>query len=284
MRRRSRKSPPSKSGLSRRAMLAGAGTVLVGGGAAAAFATGAYKSVTGFRGSTIDTAADPNAVVGMDIQSPVQKNSRDPLLYFTNNFSEPVDVTVTLQTCSDGTLYAPDGTTGCSVTATAVPSGNTVRFDIEASVTGTVPFTVDVNGQSSSFSATRDTESEAGENRSETWVKKLQGLTPQEPPQNNWTVKDVKVEDVVGAENLDRVEFDIREPDGSLVGEFTADCDDPSVDCQGGAKYQPTGNPSVTIDPTDSSYTVDSSILYTLTVTAFDKDGNSDSDTITSDE
>lgn len=284
MRRRSRESPPSKSGLSRRTVLAGLGTALVGGGAGAALATGAYDSVTGFRGSTLDTAADPNAVVGMDIQSPVKKNSRDPLLYFTNNFSEPVDVTLTLQTCTDGTLYAPDGTTGCSVTSTAVPSGNTVRFDIEASVTGTVPFTVDVNGESSSFTATRDTLSESGESKSETWVKKLQGLTPREQPDNDWTVKDVKVEDVVGAENLDRVEFDVREPDGTLVGDFTANCDDANVDCSGGAKYQPNGNPSVEIEPVDNNYQVDSSVLYTLTVTGFDKDGNSDSDTINSDE
>lgn len=284
MRRRRRKSPTSEGGLSRRAVLGGLGTVLVGGGAGAALATGAYKSATGPRSSQLAAAADENAVYGMDIQSPVQKNSRDPLLYFTNNFSEAVSVTVTLQTCSDGTLYAPDGSTGCSVTST-VQSGNTNQFDIEAAVSGvSVPFTIDVSSPSSTFTASRETFAESGQVKSETWIKKLQGLTPRESPDNDWTVKDVKVEDVEGAENLDRVEFEVREPDGTVVGAFTADCSDPSINCNGGAKYQPQGNPSVTIDPVDNGYQVDSTIVYSLTVTGYDQDGNSDSDTIDSTE
>ncbi len=285
MRRRTRKSPPSKTGLSRRAVLAGLGTALVGGGAGAALATGAYDSATGFRGSQLGTAPDPNAVAALDIQSPVQKNSRDPLLFFTNNFGEAVQVTVTLQTCSDATLYAPGGSSGCSVTSSSIPSGNTVEFDIEAAVSGvSVPFTVEVSGPSSSFTADRQTVAEAGQTKSETWIKKLQGLTPRDPPQNDWTVKDVKVEDVQGAENLDRVEFRVREPDGTLVGSFDAVCSDPNVDCAGGSKYQPKGNPSVVIDPIDNGYTVDSSTVYSLTVTGFDQDGNSDSDTVDSNE
>lgn len=271
-------------GLSRRSLLAGGGALLAGGGLASAAETKGYEFLEGSRSTQLSTAADVDAVFSLDIQSPVQKNSRDPLLFFTNNLGETATVTLSLQTCTDGTLYDPDDGSGCTVTATIL-SGNTGRFDIEAAVSGVdVGFTIDVSSPSTSFSATRQTFAESGQTKSETWIKKLQGLTPREPPQNDWGIKDVKVEDVEGADNLDRVEFDVTEPNGTTVGFYTADCSDPNIDCSGGSKYQPNGNPSVSIDPVDNSYTVDASVTYTVTVTAFDGDGNSDTDTLSSNE
>lgn len=66
--------------------------------------------------TSISVADDQsNAYVGLEVYSPVQKNSQDPLVTVDNNTATDFTATLSLDNCNDGTLYGPQGDTGCSV-------------------------------------------------------------------------------------------------------------------------------------------------------------------------
>lgn len=254
-----------------------AGAALVG-VAAAARETGAYTAITGGRTSAVDAAAEGDGIVGIVGQGPVKKNNREAMVEITNNGPDSVTYTVALSTCSDGTLYDNDGESGCSVSF-SLGSGNAQFVDIEADVTGTIPYTISVADPGFSFDSTETVESESGNVKGALKIYKpdkdkeftanplLQG--------NDWEIKDVDVRDEDGDNDLDRVEFEVKEggSGGDVVGSKTVS-DIP------GDRWAPTGNPDVTIEPDSATYTVQSGQLYTLVMTAYDADGNFDSVTL----
>ncbi|PSP85254.1 hypothetical protein BRC83_03305 [Halobacteriales archaeon QS_1_68_17] len=280
---------PRGGRISRRRLLVGLGGGLVGAGTLSMAAdTGAFSSATTPREAAVSIAEPENALVGLDINSPVKKNSRDPLVYVTNNLNVDVTVTITLDTCTDGTLYdnagnaddcsaADDSTT--TATSTIV-SGDTGRFDIESNVSGQyIYFDIDASGDGFSLSTQDRTYAESGNVKGAVFIQKFKGLKTNTRGNNNeWTIDIVHVKDDDGDDDLDRVEFEIQE-ETTTVGTKTITCG-----CDGGKAYNPGGNPDVTIQPDAPNYTVDSTKSYTATVTGYDADGNYDTDTITTDE
>lgn len=240
---------------------------------------GAFLSATGSfsfsflnveRDVTVGIASPENALVGLTNLGPVQKNSREPMVDVTNNTSGQLTVIVSLDNPSDGTLYDPQGNSGSSVTFTLTPGGSGT-VDIEANVTGTIPFTMSTSGDVA-VDTSDSVESEAGNVKGAVVVKKLAGLTAH-PNQDNWTIDDVTVKDGDGDNDLDRVEFEIKDGNANTVATRTDSCG-----CNGGSQYAPKGNPDVAIEPDDSSYDVTDS-FYSVTVYGYDADGNLDSDT-----
>lgn len=88
------------------------------------FSTGAFTQITADRGSTIESAADPAALVGLDIQNPVEATSNSPLVTVTNNINQPLHVTLTLTETTDPgvSLVSPDAT---------IPKGASAVFDVD---------------------------------------------------------------------------------------------------------------------------------------------------------
>lgn len=237
----------------------------------------------------VTVAEDPsNAIVGLEVNSSVQKNSRDPLVYVTNNLADDATVTVELDTCDEGTLYDPAGNAddcadaGDDTTAvtSTIGSGETGRFDIDADVSGQyIYFSIAVSAPGFSLEVAERTYAEAGNVKGAVVVKKFQGLdTNTGGTSNEWTIDNVKIFDDDGDDDLDRVDFEIQEGTAT-VATLTVTCG-----CNGGAKYSPNGNPAVTIEPDDPDYTVDDATTYSATVVGYDADGNYDSDTVTTDE
>lgn len=147
---------PGKKQVTRRAALG----LMAGGGLLAATETLGFSNVTAGRGVSVSTADDPNALIGLTISDPVQKNNQEPLLDIQNNTSETIDVTVSLDDCTQGTLYDSDGS-GCSVGLSIAPS--TIKtVDILADVAEIIPFTISASSSELSFEATRETTAETG--------------------------------------------------------------------------------------------------------------------------
>jgi len=264
MKRRRRLSTDTSGATSRRqVLLALGGSGLVGLGANAMW-TNAFASVTAARNSTINTTTGSDAYVGLEVYNPIGKNSRDPLVDVTNNFEDGASITVSLNTCTDGTLYGPDGDSGCSVSFSLSP-GNTQLVEIEAAVKDTsVPFTVDAETAFAAVSATRETYAEAGNAKGAVTIQKIKDFLADEK-KDEWTIKQVHVK----ADNeLDHVEYEVRDSAGAVVASRT--------DEASGTQYK-RNNP--TIQPDDSGYDVPPGESYTLKVTAYDVLDNYASDT-----
>lgn len=257
----------SLGGVTRRRLLVGAGTVLVGAGAASGFETVAFSSATAPRSTNVSVADDPDAIVGLLVADSVKRNSRDQLVDIENGTDHTVDFTVSLDDCTQGTLYGPNGS-GCSVGLTLSP-GASQSVDIEASVKDTtIPFTIVGSSAEFDFEATRETTAVAGNASGPIQFKKLQGFSANSSS-DDWTISNIDIRDDDGDSDLDRIEFEIEDSSGTVRATRTDSCG-----CDGGSKYSPTGNPAVTITPDDSSYAVSSGETYKLTVTASDADGN----------
>lgn len=151
----------SSRGLSRRSVLftLGSGSIFAG-GVLLSREYLAFSSVTAPREVSVDVADDPNAIIGLNINSPVTKNAREELVDIENNTEETIDVTVSLDDCSQGTLYDSDES-GCSVTLSIAP-GAIKSVDIEATVAETLPFTISATSPDLSFEAPRETTAEPG--------------------------------------------------------------------------------------------------------------------------
>lgn len=150
--------------LGRRRVLTALGGGLVGAGVLAnASGSDAFSTLSAPRGTNVSVAGDEsNAVVGLDVNSPVKKNSRENLVTVVNNADDDLTVTVSLNDCNQGTLYGPDGGSGCTVTFPVVV-GDARTVDIEATVKdATVAFDITASSSNFSLEATRETEAVAG--------------------------------------------------------------------------------------------------------------------------
>ncbi|WP_276258738.1 hypothetical protein [Haloglomus litoreum] len=264
---------PGKKQVTRRAALG----LMAGGGLLATSETLGFSNVTAGRGVSIETASDANALVGIELRGPVQKNKQDPMVDITNTLDDDATVTVSLNTCSDGTLYDPQNDSGCSVTF-PVLQGNTATVDIEAAVGNTtVPFTIQVSAPRSttptefSFTATREVTAEAGNVKSAVEVKQVKKFSANaNGNSNDWGIGKVQVQDKDGDKDLDRVEYEITDSSGTTRATRT--------DSASGKKYDVK---KITIQPDDPDYQLQSGETYTLDVVGYDADGNTDSETKT---
>lgn len=262
------------TGISRRRVLLGLGGGLTGiGGLLISTETLAFSSASAPRATNVTTAADDSAIVGLLVSDSVQMNDQEPLVDVTNNVGEAADITVTLDTCSDGTLYGPDGGSGCSVTF-PIGDGNSRTVQIEAAVKDqTIPFDLTATATKFQFEGTRETDAVSGNKSGAVSISRLTGFAA-DTDQDEWTIDQVMVEDNDGDDDLDRVEYEIKDDGGTVRATRTDSCG-----CNGGSKYQPNGNPAVTIEPDDSGYSIPSDETFTLTVRGYDTDGNSDFET-----
>jgi len=275
-----RRSPrrDSRGQLTRRGALAGLGAAMVGGGAVTSFGSQAVNAVTGDRASNVALASDPNAYVGLDRSAAVKKNEREPLVYIENPLSATQTVTVTINSCADDILYNPsDEQANCQITGT-VGGGQTGRFDIEAQQTGTLEYSIEAESVQLRLNADRTVDVESGNVKGAVYIQGFSDLTA-DTAQDEWGIKKVHVKDDDGDDDLDRVEIEVQDGDANRVGTETFACG-----CGGGSAFNPSGNPSVTVQPDDPSYTVDPNETYQATVFGYDADGNFDTDTVTTNE
>ncbi|PSP78389.1 hypothetical protein BRC81_07525 [Halobacteriales archaeon QS_1_68_20] len=228
----------------------------------AASETFGFSNTTATRGSSIDVVADSDAYVGMLVSDQVKKNQQETLVNLTNNFDQTIDATVSLNDCTQGTLYAPDGSSGCSVTVTLSP-GASKTVDIEAAVSGVdVFFTVDVTGPDFSFQATRSTSAVSGNTEGAVTIDKVQKFSAN-ANQNDWTIQ--TVEATFNDNFSDRVEYEVTDSAGNVVGTYTDNVGDTYTYSRKGQ-----GNdPAITIQP-DDGYTIQPGETYELTVIAWD--------------
>jgi len=250
-----------------------AGGVLLGVGT-----SGAFDQVETRRpfGIAVDNTT---ALVGIVDRGPVKKNAREPMVTITNNTAETASYTVTLDNCGDGTLYGPNGTTGCTVVFT-LAAGNSGTIDLTAATTGTIGYSVGVASTDVGIQTTGSVTAEAGNVAGAIRIQKP--VQDQEftaaPPQGNqgnvFEIKSVDIRDDDGDDDLVEVAYEVRAGGsaGTIVGEKT-------VTFPPSNRYKPNGNPAETIDPT-AGYTIQGGVLYTLTVTATDADGNTETSTI----
>ena len=267
----------SQGGSSRYTRRAALG-VIAGGVLLGVSTAGAFDQVETRRpfGIAVDNAT---ALVGIVDRGPVKKNAREPMVTITNNTAETATYTITLDSCGDGTLYDPDGATGCTVVFT-LAAGNSGTVDLTAATTGTIGYSVGVASTAVSITTTGSIDAEAGNVAGAIRIQKPvkdQAFTAA-PPQGNqgnvFKIKSVDVRDDDGDDDLIEVAYEVRAggSGGTLVGEKT-------VTFPPSNRYNPGGNPAETIDPT-AGYTIQSGQLYTLTVTVTDADGNTETSTV----
>ncbi|MDX1747765.1 MAG: PKD domain-containing protein [Halobacteriales archaeon] len=104
--------------------------------------SGAFTATDISRAGTFGAVSDSNADLGLVVNSSVQNCARQSLVDVTNGFPQAVDVTVTLDDPSVGTLYTTvNGDSGSSVTM-ALSSGGSGGVELDASYTGALPTTV----------------------------------------------------------------------------------------------------------------------------------------------
>lgn len=85
---------------------------------------------------------------------------------------------------------------------------------------------------------------------------------------NDWSIKQVQIDDNDGDNDLDRVEYEITDSGGTTRGTRT--------DSISGGKQK---QKKITIDPDNAAYVIQPGETYTLTVTAYDADDNYDVET-----
>lgn len=237
--------------------------MLVGAGAASAFDTVAFSSASAPRATNVSVTDDPDAIVGLLVADSVKRNSQELLVDIENATGHQVDFTVSLDICSQGTLYGPDGS-GCSVGVTLSP-GASQDIDIEASVKDTtIPFTITGTSTEFEFEATRETTAVSGNTSGAIQINKVHKFEANTG--DNWTIQQVDIEDADGDSDLDRIEFEIEDSSGTVRATRTDTCG-----CAAGSEYNVK---NLSIAPDDSSYSVTGGEPYKLTVTAYDADGN----------
>ncbi len=199
------------------------------------------------------------------------------MVEFTNNLNNSVNITVALDNCGDGTLYDNEGGSGCFVTLTLDP-GKRQSVDIESSVNGTVTYTVSATGAGFSLDTSGSVEVQSGRIKGPIRIQKPakdnEFTANNQGNSNVFEVKNVDIRDDDGDNDLDRIEFEVVESGtgGTVVGYR-------EVTNPPGDRYSPKGNPAVEVPP-ESGYTIKANTTYKLQVTAFDTDGNTNSETV----
>ena len=257
--------------VSRRRVLVGLGTAIAGTGLVS---TGALTDVSADRGVSVATADGENALLGLVGQGPVKKNDQEPMVDLTNNTDGDMEITVALDTCGDGTLHGGSGS-DCSVSFT-LGSGNSQSVDIEAAVTGTIPYTVTATASDLAIETTATVESQAGNVTSAIRIQKpskdndFTAATGNGNNEGSFTADKVDIRDDDSDDDLTAVRFRVREGNsgGELVG--SKDVTPP------GDRYQ-ENNVDIPVEP---DYTITSGTSYALTVTVEDADGNIESETV----
>lgn len=100
-----------------------AAVMVFGGAVAMVFGTGAFTAINADRASSVDVASDQNALVGLDIADPVTPTSGAELVTVSNNFDEPMTVTVTLTSNTDSGVSLQD-------TQKTIPEGESETFNV----------------------------------------------------------------------------------------------------------------------------------------------------------
>lgn len=249
--------------------------LVLGGGIVSLAETRSFSQLVAGRGVSVSVASDPsNALLGIVDQGPVKKNDRGPMAEFINNAGDPLTITVTLDTPNDGTLFDNEDDSGTSISFTVDP-GNSHIADIEAWVTGRISYGISVSSPSLSLETSGSVEAESGNVKGAVVINhptKDKDFTA-DTGDNRFEVAKVDVKDVLEPDNLDRVEFRVKEggSSGTVVG--SKDVTFPAST----GRYNPN---SEEIIPPDSGYSIQSGTLYTMTVKVFDADGNFASETI----
>jgi len=233
--------------------------------------TEAFSSITASRDSDLTVASEENGIVGIVGQGPVQKNQRESMVKFTNNATTEITITVTLDNPGDGTLYNNEGNNGTSVTFT-LPPGNSQPVDIEATIQGTIPYSVSVDSEGLGFSSNKSVEAVGGNANNFVRVYNLQDFQANSDNNNNWTLNKAQAQDRDGDKDLDRIEYEITDSTGTLRASRTVNFQNPKK------QYQAQ---DLTFSPDDAAYDLPAGEKYTLTATGYDVDGNFGSDTVT---
>lgn len=256
----------------RRRFMVGAGSILLGSGAI--YRSGAFSKVAADRGVSVDTASGSDALLGIVGQGPVKKNSREPMVEFTNNLNESLDITVSLDSCSDGTLHNNEGNSACTVTLT-LNAGKTQRVDLTGSTSGTVTYSVSATSSGFQLDTAGSVEVVSGRVKGTIRIQKpVKDKAFTAAPQNDeFNVEKVDIRDDDGDSDLQNVEFKVIEggSGGSVVASRT-EVFNPTV-----SDY--TDNNGITIIPNSGSG-VRPNTTYRLEITAEDADGNTSSETV----
>lgn len=260
--------------VNRRRFLAGLGSLAVGSGAL--MQSGAFSEVSADRGVSVDVASGSDALLGIVGRGPVQKNKRDPMVEFTNNLNNPIDITVTLDNCNDGALYDNEGPGACFVELKLKP-GNTGTVNIEASTNGTITYGVSANAPGFSLTTPRSVEAQSGRGKGPVKIQKpgKNDFTASDQGNSNvFEVKKVDIRDEDGDNDLENIQFEVVEDGSSDTVVGYREVTNPPGD-----KYRPKRKPALEISP-DSGYTIKQNTTYELEITAFDADGNTASETV----
>lgn len=262
---------PSDSTSTRRSVLSSITAVVSGIGLIHSVRSAdAFSRAKTNRGSQANVANDSDSVVGLLLSDSVKRNSQTLLTEVTNNTAGSASITVELSDCTQGTLFAPDGSSGCAVTF-PLQSGGMDSVDIETGEAGgtTIPFTIKgwAEGGAVTFTIARSTSATSGNTGGVTVdrIKKFAADTASD----QWTIGRFTASST--DYELDRIELEISEAgSGTTVATRT-------ISSISGFKYDAKGkrgNPAVTISPTDSGYNVSQNTTYELIVTAYNTNGD----------
>jgi hypothetical protein len=221
--------------------------------------------------ATDEWKIDSVALVGLAVENRVADLNQDPVAEFTYSPASPTTAdTVTFDAANaddpDGSVtayewdFTDDGTyeaTGRTATHSYATSGSdtaVLRVTDDSGETNTTTRVVAVSGVSNDPSAIQ--------------FSNFQGFAA-DSVANEFTLNQIQVQDSDGDNDLDRIEYEVTDSNGNVVATQT-------VNNIGPAQYQPSGTPAVTL--TGSS--VQEGETYTLTGTAYDSDGNFDSQSL----
>lgn len=261
-------------GVTRRAAIG----LILGGVVLGVSTSGAFDQVETRRPFGI-AVSDTNALVGLVDRGPVKKNAREPIVTITNNTADTVSYTLTLDNCSDGTLYSPNGGAGCTITF-SLAGGNSGTVDLAADIAGTITYSVSASSSGFAVQTTSNVTAETGNVAGAVLIQKpvqdkdFTAIPPQGNKGNVFEVKSVDVRDNDGDDDLVEIAYEVRAggANGTIVGEKT-------ITFAPSKRYSPNGNPAEVITP-NSGYTIKGGQLYTLTVTGIDADDNAAISTI----
>lgn len=254
--------------MSRRALLGSLATGVAGLGIGhGVLQSSSYTSASAGRDSVVQVAGDTDgALLALLVADTVQRKQQSLLCEITNNAGETLAIDVSLDDPAQGTLTGPNGA-GSTVSLTLDPgTDGSVDFTSNEKNGTVVPFSIVHSSTDLSFDIDRQTTVESGNNSGAVAVDKVQQFDS-DAAADEWTVKRLKATST--DYDLDTVELTVEEQStGDVVSTKT-------YDTVTTTKFDKK-NPGPTLQSDSSSYDVQSTETYVLTVTATDTDGNFD--------
>jgi hypothetical protein len=280
-RKRRRPSRPA-GGSGRRGFLfkLGGGVAIIAGSGASLLSSDSFSLTNAIRNTPVDAAAEGNGIVGVVRRETEKKNSQEPMVKFVNNTNQPIDAKVTLRDPTDGTLYNNDGVSDNKEAVISLPVQDppaSAFADIEASVTGEIPYDILISEQGGSdfqLLTSGSILAESGNTKDTVRIKKPskdQDFTAN-VKQDNWDLKALTVQDIKAPTNLDEAVLEVKVDGKGTVGSKT-------IDISNTGNNDTYSQKDITIPPNQGE-TVDSGTQYTLEVTASDTDGVTDTATV----